>query len=127
MGHQQQPFDGIGPARAPQDGLGAGQMQVGRFQQQQRKEQERLVAGDQPDQPLFGGGLVGGEGQGGDADVGVQVLVVGVGVVAVVLGHPPLETHPDQQVGMDQADLVVGPPGAEELPVAGVMADRRAG
>src|SRR5512133_4389941 len=106
MGHQQQPFDRVGPARAPQDGLGAGQMQVGRLQQQQGEEQPGLMAGDQPDQSLFGGGLVGGKGQGGDADVGVQVFVVGGGVVAVVLGHPPVETHPDQQVGVDQADPV---------------------
>src|SRR5215216_8023147 len=123
MGQEQQPLDGVGPPRAPDDGLGAGQVQVGCFQQQQGEEQPALVAGNQPDQPMLGAGLVGGEGQGGDADVGVQVLVVGVGVVGVVLVHPPVEAHPDQQVGVDQADQVVGPAGAEQLAVAGVVAD----
>jgi hypothetical protein len=98
-------------------------VQVGRLQQQQREEQPGLMAGDQPDQPVLGAGLVGGEGQGGDADVGVQVLVVGVAVVVIVLGHPPAEAHPNQQVGVEEADQVVGPPGPEELPVAGVVAD----
>ena len=70
-------------------------MQVGRLQQQQGEEQPGLMAGQQPDQPVLGAGLVGGEGQGGDADVGVQVLVVGVAVVGVVLVHPPVEAHPD--------------------------------
>src|SRR4029450_2689155 len=79
--------------------------------------------GQQPDQPVPGVGLVGGEGQGGDADVGVQVLVVGVGVVGVVLGDPPAEADPDRQVGVDQPDPVVGPAGAEQLAVAGVVAD----
>src|SRR5215211_6257143 len=109
MGQEQQPLDGVGSARAPDDGLGAGQVQVGCFQQQQGEEQPALVAGDEADQPMLGAGLVGGEGQGGDADVGVQVLVVGVGVVGVVLVHPPVEAHPDQQVGVGQADQVVGP------------------
>jgi hypothetical protein len=49
--------------------------------------------------------------------------VVGVAVVAVVLGDPPAEADPDQQVGMDQADQVVGASAAEDLPVAGVVAD----
>jgi hypothetical protein len=123
VSHQQQPLDGVGPARAPQDGLDAGQVQVGRFQQQQGEEQPGLVAGDEADQPVFGVGLVGGESERGDADVGVQVFVVGVGVVAVVLGHPPVEAHPAEQVGVQQADPVVGPPGPEDLPVPGVVAD----
>jgi hypothetical protein len=72
---------------------------------------------------MLGVGLVGGEGEGGDADVGVQVLVVGVAVMVVVLGDPPAEAHPDQQVGVDEADQVVGTPGTEDLAVAGVVAD----
>src|SRR5215216_7218402 len=123
MGQEQQPLDGVGPPRAPDDGLGAGQVQVGCFQQQQGEEQPALVAGNQPDQPMLGAGLVGGEGQGGDADVGVQVLVVGVGVVGVVLGDPPAEADPGEQVGVEQAHLVVGAAGAEELAVAGVVAE----
>jgi hypothetical protein len=62
MGYQQHSLDGVGPARASEDGLDAGQVQVARLQQQQRKEQPGLVAGQQPDQPMSGAGLVGGEG-----------------------------------------------------------------
>src|SRR5215211_8656000 len=120
MSQQDQPLDGVDPARAPEDGLGAGQVQVSRLQQQQREEQPALGAGDQPDQPVLGAGLVGGEGERGDADVGVQVLMVGVAVVGVVLGDPPAEADPNQQVGVEEPDQVVGPPGPEELAVAGV-------
>src|SRR5919106_2588230 len=124
MDSQQQPLDRVGPAAAPEDGLDGGGVQVGGLQQQQGEEQPALVAGQQPDQPVLGAGLVGGEGQGGDADVGVQVLVVGVGVVAGVLGDPPVEADPDPQVGVEEPDQVVGPPGAEQLAVAGVVADK---
>jgi hypothetical protein len=99
-------------------------MEVAGLQQQQREEQERLGAGDHPGQAVFAAGLGGGEGEHGDADVGVQVLVVGVGVVGVVLGHPPAKADPDQQVAMDQPDQVVGPAAAEDLAVAGVVADK---
>src|SRR4029453_19345485 len=40
----------------------------------------------------------------------------------VVLVDPPAVAQPDQQVGVDDADAVVGPPRAEDLPVPGVMA-----
>jgi hypothetical protein len=98
-------------------------VEVGGLQQEQGEEQPGLMAGDEAHQPVLGGGLARGEGEGGDADVGVQVLVVGVGVVGVVLGHPPAEADPDQQVGVGQPNPVVGPPGAEDLAVPGVMAD----
>jgi hypothetical protein len=39
-----------------------------------------------------------------------------------MLADPPAEAHPDQQVGMDQPDQVVCAPGAEDLPVPGVVA-----
>jgi hypothetical protein len=97
-------------------------VQVGRLQEQQGEEQPALVAGDQPDQPVFGAGLVDGEGECGDADVGVEVFVIGVAVVAVVLAHPPVEADTDQQVGVEQPGQVVGVSGAEQLAVAGVMA-----
>ena len=67
--------------------------------------------------------LSGGEGQGADADVGIPVFGVGVGVVAVVLVDPPAVAQSDGQVAVDQADEVVGPFGAEDLPVTGVVAD----
>ena len=48
---------------------------------------------------------------------------LGLAVVGVVLGDPPAEADPDQQVGVDQADQVVGPAAAEDLAVAGVVAE----
>ena len=99
---------------------------MGCLQQEQRKEQERLVAGDEPDKTPLVAGLPDGERQDGDADVGVQALVVGVAMVKVVLGDPPAEAHPDPQVGVDQAGQVVAAPGTEDLPVAGVVAHERA-
>jgi hypothetical protein len=98
-------------------------MQLSGLQQQQRKEQERLVARDHPSKAPLATGLSGGKRQGRNVDVGIQVLVVGVAVVAVVLADPPAEADPDQQIGMDQADQVVGAAAAEDLPVAGVVAD----
>ena len=39
-----------------------------------------------------------------------------------MLADPPAEALPDKQVGADQPNQVVGPPGAEDLPVPGVVA-----
>jgi hypothetical protein len=72
---------------------------------------------------VFAAGLGGGEGQHGDADVGVELFVVGVGVVGVVLGDPPAEADPDQQVAVEEPGQVVGPAATEDLAVAGVVAD----
>src|SRR5918995_3663285 len=124
MDQEQQPLDQVGPAAATEDGLHAGHMQVAGLQQQQGEEQKRLGAGDHPGQAPLAAGLGGGEGQGGDADVGIQVLVVGVGVVGVVLGDPPAKADPDQQVAVEEPDQVVGLAAAEDLAVAGVMADK---
>jgi hypothetical protein len=54
--------------------------------------------------------------------IGVSVLGVGVRVMAVVLVHPPAVAQPDAQVAEQDAGGVAGPPGAENLPVSGVMA-----
>ena len=45
----------------------------------------------------------------------------GVGVMAVVLAGPPAVAQPDQQVAVHQTGDVVGPPGPEDLLVAGLM------
>ena len=82
MGQEQRCLHRIGPPPAPDNRLGAGQVEVGGLQQEQRKEQERLVAGDEPDKTPLVAGLPDGERQDGDADVGVEVFVVGVAVVA---------------------------------------------
>jgi hypothetical protein len=58
-----------------------------------------------------------------DGDVGVLARLVGVRVVPVVLPGPPPEAQADQQVAVYQADHVVGPAGAEDLPVAGLVAE----
>jgi hypothetical protein len=39
-----------------------------------------------------------------------------------MLADPPAEAHPDKQVGVDQPNQVVGPPGAEDLPAPGAVA-----
>jgi hypothetical protein len=44
-------------------------------------------------------------------------------VVAVVLADPPAVAQPDEQVAKDEAGQAVAPPGAEGLPVAGVVAE----
>src|SRR6266496_5998835 len=42
--------------------------------------------------------------------------------MAVVLVHPPAVAQPDAQVAEQDAGDVAGPPGAENLPVPGVVA-----
>ena len=69
--------------------------------------------------------MAGRHGDRGQRDVGVGALLVRVGVVAVVLALPPAVADPDQQVRDDQADPVVPPPGLEDLPVGGVVAEER--
>jgi hypothetical protein len=58
----------------------------------------------------------------GGVEVGVVLFVVRAGVMTVVLVDPPAVADADEP-GVDVADGVVGPPGAEDLPVAGVVAD----
>jgi len=67
--------------------------------------------------------LTGGERQRAEHDVGVSVLGVGVGMVPAVLAGPPADAESDAQIAAQDADDVVGPPGAEDLLVPGVMAD----
>ena len=94
------------------------------FEQQHREEQGGLVAGDPaPDAAAPGAGLRLGEHDATGIDVRVAVDVVGVGVVAVVLVDPPAVAQPDQQVRAQQAQQVVVAPGAEDLPMAGVVAE----
>ena len=51
-------------------------------------------------------------------------MLVGVRVMTVVLAHPPAVAQPDTQVAEQDAGDVTGPPGAEHLPVPGVMAQK---
>ena len=59
------------------------------------------------------------------ADVGVDADLVGVGVMGVVFRDPPAETHPDQYVRDRQTEEAVCCPRAEDLLMAGVVADER--
>ena len=49
--------------------------------------------------------------------------MIGVRVVAVVLVDPPAVAEPDAEVAAHDPDDVVGPPGAEDLLVPGVVAE----
>jgi hypothetical protein len=122
---QQERLDPVQPLPAAQHRLDAGRVQVRRLEQEQREEQVGLESNDRPDQPPLVAGLGGGERERADGDVGIQVGVVGVAVVAVVLADPPGVAHPNEEVAEDQADQAVGPPGTEDLPVAGVMPEER--
>ena len=97
-------------------------MQADRFAEQQREEQVRLVAERQPGHAPAGARLRGGEGQRTDGDVRIRAFLVGVRVMAVVLVDPPAVAQPDAQVAEQDAEDVAGPPGAENLPVPGVVA-----
>jgi hypothetical protein len=98
-------------------------VQADRFAEQQREEQVRLVAERQPGRAAASARLRGGEGQRAGGDVRVRALGVGMGMVPVVLIDPPAVAQPDAQVTEHDAKDVVGPPGAEDLPVPGVVAE----
>ncbi len=131
--HQGEVADGVrgqqGRLQWPVAGGPAGQradarcMQADRLAEQHREEQVRLVAVDQPGPRPSGASLGIGEGQGVEHDVGIGALGVGMGVVLVVLAHPPAIAEPDAQVAVQDAENVVGPPGAEDLAVPGIMAE----
>jgi hypothetical protein len=97
-------------------------VQADRFQQQQREEQVGLVPERQPGHAPAGARLGGGERQRADADVRVRAFGVGMGVVTVVLIDPPVVAQPDAEVTEQDAKDVAGPPGGEDLPVPGVVA-----
>ena len=92
--------------------------------EQQREEQVSLIAERQPGQPPAGTSLGGGEGQHLHRDVGVRAFGVGVSVMAVVLADPPAVAQPDGEIANQDAEDVAGPPGAGDLPVAGVVAQK---
>ncbi len=81
-----------------------------------------IWAQDRPNRPLSAG-LVGHVDEGPRHQVGVLLGPVGVGVVPVVLGLPPAEAEPGQQVGHEQPDQVVVASLGEDLVVSGIVAD----
>ena len=97
-------------------------VQADRFAEQHREEQVGLVAEHQPGHAPAGARLRGGEGQHAGGDVRVRALGVGVRVVPVVLADPPAAAQPDAEVAEQDAGDVAGPPGGENLPVPGVVA-----
>jgi len=46
-----------------------------------------------------------------------------MGVMRAVLGDPPAEAHPDQDIAHRQPEESVRPPGAKDLVMAGVVPD----
>ncbi len=57
------------------------------------------------------------------AHVGVTPRLIGVRVMGAVLRDPPAEAHPDQHVADRKPEQPVGPAGAKDLLVPGVMTD----
>src|SRR5216683_1680240 len=94
-----------------------------RLTEQHREEQVRLVPVREPGHAPARARLGGGESQRADHDVGVRALLIGVRVMAVVLVHPPAVAQPYAEVAVQDAEHVVGPPRAEDLPVPGVVAE----
>src|SRR5882757_3075073 len=70
-------------------------------------------------------GLRRGEGERAVADVRVGSFSIRIRVVAVVLVEPPAERQPDEQVAVQEPDQVVGLAAAKDLPVPGVVAEKR--
>ena len=115
-----------GPAAgiAAGQGTDAGGMHAESLAEQQREEQVSLVAERHPGQPSAGPSLGGGEGQHLHRDVGVRAFGVRVSVMAVVLADPPAITQPDAEIANQDAEDVAGSPGARNLPVPGVVAQK---
>src|SRR5512146_2512021 len=68
-------------------------------------------------------GAGGGGCQCAPCDVRIGALGVGVGVMPVVLAGPPAVADPGAEVSARHAEDGVGPPGAEDLTVPGIVAE----
>lgn len=90
----------------------------------QRRAQRRLVLGGPADECAPVAGLASGEGEQENVEVGVGVLVVGLRVVAIVLAHPPAVTDADEATE-GPAEPVIGVAPVKDLPVPGVVAEKR--
>jgi hypothetical protein len=120
----QQPGLGEGATVAAADeGHDAGHVQVEGLEEEQGDEEDGLDTGCHPAEPSEGPGLLGGVDEDAGGHVRVLVGAVGMGMVAVVLGQPPSEAEPGEQVGHHHPDQVVGPPAVADLTVACVVAD----
>ena len=98
-------------------------MQAERLEEQHRDDQVGLVAEDQPLDAARGVRPGGGERQHADRDVRVGALGVRVRVMPVVLAGPPVVAEPGAEVAAREAEDGVGPPGAEDLAVPGIVAE----
>ena len=99
-------------------------MQAGRLEEQHRDEQVRLVAEDEPLYIPRGACPGGRERQHAEHDVRIGALGVRVGMMPAVLAGPPAVAEPGAEVAARDTEEVVGPPGAEDLAVPGIVAEK---
>src|SRR6185503_13415923 len=91
------------------------------FKKQEREEEEALIFDDKAwDAAFFESGFF-TERYDRDVNIRVHILLVGMGVMLVVLVHPPAITHPDQQVGVQEAEKVILFRGVKSLSMAGIV------
>jgi hypothetical protein len=98
-------------------------MEVERLEEQQGQQQDRLDLRARAAEQAASASLVRHVDESPGHEVGVLLGPVGVGVVPVVLGLPPAEAEPGQQIGHEQPDQVVVASPGEDLVVAGIVAD----
>jgi len=114
------------PVAVTAQGPDAFEVQVKSLQHQQRKEQPRLPAGDEPAKTAGArGDLLGGEGQHPVTDVGVVIFLVGVCVMPVVLANPPAVAKTNQQIPNEPAEQVIRTACGEHLLVTAVVTEER--
>src|SRR5271167_1026716 len=121
----QQGFQGSSTISLAKEPLDARHMQARASKEHQREEELGLSACQQPCQAaaISGEPVRLGELYQALSDVGVTSDLVGVCVMGVVLGNPPAEAQPDQPVRDCQPQQPIGPSGAEDLLVSGIMAE----
>src|SRR3954451_23240138 len=95
--------------------------QLHALEQQEEREQQCLMASQQPLVPTLANRLFRTEREHADLDVGIACDVVRVGVVTVVLVLPPRRADRDEHGARREEERVVLPPGPEDLTVCGVM------
>lgn len=122
MRDQQGRLDQAFTRRPPTQVLEAVDLQSDAFEEREREEEPRLIAGEPAPEAGAVRRLPAGEDQHVGFDVGVLVDVVGVGVVPVVFVVPPAIAQAQQQIRVDESDRSAHRPVAGDLCVARVVA-----
>lgn len=99
-------------------------MQAGRLEEQQRDEQVGLVAEDEPLYIPRGPRSGGRERHHAEHDVRIGALGVRVGMMPAVLAGPPAVAESGTEVAARDTKEVIGPAGAEDLAVPGIVAEK---